>query len=247
MCLNVLNKAKCITILLSVSLLFQVSSAVDAINSEVNCGLIGDLNCDGLVVMNEIKQLNVDLLQGEVSYDIVYEAIKNFKATSTASETTYGLRQKQDYMPKTTNEQISEARSNTLVPLVQISPASGILSEEENDYGEGSRIFDSKIPWRTVGSNRVLPPIRVGKEDFAKSAPLPLGNSVPDAPFIRHDPIGRHIMLMPVYAERTTFLQNYPGSIGQSGKAYFFGRDFSLGTINNNYDVNFITQFLADP
>jgi hypothetical protein len=65
-----------------------------------------------------------------------------------------------------------------------------------------------------------------------------LSRKVPDAPVVLHyQHIGSHIMndrngiVIPKYASQ-----------------YYFGRDFSLGTIDGNYPgTPFLTQFLADP
>ncbi len=68
-------------------------------------------------------------------------------------------------------------------------------------------------------------------------APISLSKGTWSATAINYEPIGHHVM-------------NY--QIGMTvpqytSPRYYFGKDFQLGTIDNNYDVNFITQFLADP
>jgi hypothetical protein len=65
-----------------------------------------------------------------------------------------------------------------------------------------------------------------------------LSRGIPNAPLgLHYDHVGSHIMndqngiVIPQYAPQ-----------------YYFGRDFSLGTINGNYPgTPFLTQFLADP
>jgi hypothetical protein len=220
----------------------------DAVDSQVDYSLIGDLDCDGSVTMNEIRQLNIDLLQGKVSYDIVYKAIKNFEAKKNGAGTTYSVQPTniENYMQRNLNQEISGCQSN-FKGLALASPPDSLLVEK-NNCRKISKILETEIPWIEVGSTQVVPPIRVGNGNIAKSDPLPLSSSTLSTFVIRYNTIGRHIMLMPVYAERMAFQRHDQGMLGQKGNAYFFGKDFSLGTIDNNYgDAPFITQFLADP
>lgn len=68
-------------------------------------------------------------------------------------------------------------------------------------------------------------------------APVSLSEGISSGTAINYELIGLHVM-------------NY--QIGMpvpqyTSPRYYFGKDFQLGTIDNNYDVNFITEFLADP
>jgi hypothetical protein len=221
----------------------------DAADSQAGCSLIGDLDCDGLVTMTEIKQLNIDLVQGKVSYDTVYKAIKNFEAKKKGSGIIFNLQptNMENFMQKELGQGVIRCPSNIqrYSPLASQSDSSLI----ENNCGKFSEKFCIEIPWINIGfSKSVRAIISVGGRDFGKSNPLPLGSSKLGKSVINYNPIGRHVMLMPVYDEKKAFWRNDLGMPGRDGNAYFFGRDFSLGTIDNNYaDAPFITQFLADP
>ncbi len=82
---------------------------------------------------------------------------------------------------------------------------------------------------------------RVGKQTYAVplyADPIYLGGVFSSgSALIYYEPVGTHVMapqfgaIAPQYTSR-----------------YFFGKDFSLGTIDNNYHgTPFLTQFLADP
>ncbi len=66
-------------------------SGFDGMYSQTGCSLIGDLDCDCLVTMDEIKQLNIDLVQGKVSHDTVFKAIRNFEAIKNGAGITYSV------------------------------------------------------------------------------------------------------------------------------------------------------------
>lgn len=68
--------------------------------------------------------------------------------------------------------------------------------------------------------------------------PVYVGRGFPSGQaIIHHSTVGAHIM-------------NYQNGIviPKYGSQYYFGRDFSLGTVDGNYmGTPFLTQFLADP
>jgi hypothetical protein len=83
--------------------------------------------------------------------------------------------------------------------------------------------------------------VDIGEHSHGKHphfAPISLSKGIPSSPaVIGYLPIGTHIM---GYQLGTGELPYSP--------LYYFGRDFSLGTIDSNYPgTPFITQFLADP
>ena len=69
-------------------------------------------------------------------------------------------------------------------------------------------------------------------------APIPLSRGLLSGPVkIQYHPVGAHIM-------------NYQNGIviPKSASQYHFGKDFSLGTIDNNYPgTPFLLQYLSDP
>ena len=82
---------------------------------------------------------------------------------------------------------------------------------------------------------------RVGKQTYAVplyADPIYLGRGASSgSSLIYYEPVGTHVMAQQI------------GAIApQYNSRYLFGKDFSMGTINNNYPgTPFLTQFLADP
>jgi len=84
-------------------------------------------------------------------------------------------------------------------------------------------------------------PVGTGVRAFRMAAhpePVSLSQGYFNGSFLIHyDPVGSHIM-----NDRIGVI------IPRGSPGYFFGRDFSLGTIDSNYlGTPFLTQFLADP
>ncbi len=71
-----------------------------------------------------------------------------------------------------------------------------------------------------------------------KRQPVYVGRRFPSSQaVVQHSPVGAHIM-------------NYQNGIviPRYGPQYYFGRDFSIGTVDGNYmGTPFLTQYLADP
>ncbi len=71
-----------------------------------------------------------------------------------------------------------------------------------------------------------------------RKQPVYVGRGFPSGQaIIQHNPVGAHIM-------------NYQNGIviPRYGSQYYFGRDFSVGTVDGNYmGTPFLTQYLADP
>lgn len=82
---------------------------------------------------------------------------------------------------------------------------------------------------------------RVGEQTYAMPLyldPIYLGSGFTSgSALIYYEPVGTHVMAPQI------------GAIApQYNSRYLFGKDFSLGTIDNNYPgTPFLTQFLADP
>jgi len=82
---------------------------------------------------------------------------------------------------------------------------------------------------------------RVGEQTYAVPSyadPIYLGSGFSSgSALIYYEPLGTHVMAQQI------------GAIApQYDSRYTFGKDFSLGTIDNNYHgTPFLTQFLADP
>ncbi len=91
-------------------------------------------------------------------------------------------------------------------------------------------IYPSIVPQTaTYASNDYLP---------TYVAPISLSKGISSYPLnLHYNPVGSHVM-------------NYQNgiTIPRYASQYYFGREFSLGTINSNYPgTPFLTQFLADP
>ncbi len=94
--------------------------------------------------------------------------------------------------------------------------------------------------------------IVLGKWTNVNPDPVSLSNSNLNIAVIQYTPVGNHIMTMPFYSQsyaQGIYTQQYNYQfLNYRQGSYYFGRDFLLGTIDNNYPGNaFLTQFLADP
>lgn len=66
-------------------------------------------------------------------------------------------------------------------------------------------------------------------------SPVSLSRGISEITVIHYDPVG-------------ALLYQFGLAEYRQGPRYYFGRDFSLGTVDSNYPgTPFLTQFLADP
>lgn len=85
--------------------------------------------------------------------------------------------------------------------------------------------------------------VRVGGGLSHYPDPVPVSTVPPNMIVIHYYPLGYHLMT-PLISPQW----NSPGLMNLSGGAYYFGRDFDLGMIDNNYaGAPFVLQVLADP
>jgi hypothetical protein len=128
------------------------------------------------------------------------------------------------------------------LPFYADMPGRHVLSYVVNGKESNSIVIDVKC---TSAPSPVLPrvaPQAVGQVTSIviqpQRQPVYLGRGIPRSPaVIQHSPVGSHIM-------------NYQNGIviPRYGSQYYFGRDFSLGTVDGNYmGTPFLTQSLADP
>ncbi len=79
----------------------------------------------------------------------------------------------------------------------------------------------------------------------SSSPPISLSKEISGNFAVQYEPVGSHIM---GYQIGMFAAQNASPIWNQGAPRYYFGRDFQLGLIDNNYPgAPFITQFLADP
>lgn len=72
---------------------------------------------------------------------------------------------------------------------------------------------------------------------------MPVGTVAPNITSIHYYPLGYHLMTPSISPQ-----WNSLGMVNLSSSVYYFGRDFDLGMIDNNYaGAPFILQVLADP
>jgi hypothetical protein len=248
--MHLFERAMAIKLIIILCISYQVSPVCGVIsgsnNPQIDCNLIGDLNCDGIVSMKELRQLNIHLLKGDVSFETVYEAIKNFKRADNNRDKSFDSDDQQLF-----DESI---RDTNWTPFNQGSTDYGLLSKSkimlfnENTHENKSKNVASDPPLMGKIFDEIAPQSEAEAAYQGYFSPLPLGNPSSYIAEIHYSPICRNINIMPIYAEMMAFPQgNYPMQ-NLNGNGYYFGRDFSLGIINSNYgDVPFITQFLADP
>lgn len=128
------------------------------------------------------------------------------------------------------------------LPFSSIIPGRHVLSYTIDCKESNRVVIDVKGTYAPKDyPTPLVAPQEVTLESAALSPPVPavsLSRGISSAPLILHyNHIGSHIMndqngiMIPKYAPQ-----------------YYFGRDFSLGTIDSNYPgTPFLTQFLADP
>ena len=248
--MHLFERAMAINLIIILCISFQISPVCGVIsgsnNPQIDCNLIGDLNCDGIVSMKEVRQLNVHLLKGEVSFEIVYEAIKNFRMTDNNRDKSFDSNDQRLF-----DESIGDTDWG---PFNQGSTDYGVLSKskgmlyDENIQENRSKIVSSDPPLMGKILDNIAPQTKTEEAYQGYFSALPLSNPSSSIAAIHYSPMGRNINLMPIYAEMMAFQQGYNPILNLNGNGYYFGRDFSLGIINSNYgDAPFITQFLADP
>jgi len=242
------ERAIAIKLIIILCISYQISPVCGVIsgsnNPQIDCNLVGDLDCDGIVSMNEVRQLNIHLLKGDVSFENVYEAIKNFKKANNNRDKSFGSDYEQLF-----DKSIGNAN---WMPFSQGSTDYGLLSKSkimlnnENTHENKNVACDPPLMRKILDD--IAPQSKVEEVYQGYFSPLPLSNPFSDIAEIHYSPIGRNINIMQIYAKMMAFPQgNYPMQ-NLNGNGYYFGRDFSLGIINSNYgDAPFITQFLADP
>jgi hypothetical protein len=120
------------------------------------------------------------------------------------------------------------------LPFCANIPGRHVLSYVIDGKESNSVVIDVKGTY-------VMPPtsIRVPSTRFIpRVAPISLSSRISNYPvMLGYNPVGAHIM-------------NYQNGIviPKSASQYHFGKDFSLGTIDNNYPgTPFLLQYLSDP
>lgn len=85
--------------------------------------------------------------------------------------------------------------------------------------------------------------VRVGGGIKANLDPISIGGPSSNVVAIHYDPVGYHIMMPSILPQ-----QYSPGLMNLSSGVRYFGRDFQLGMIDDNYaGAPFLIQVLADP
>ncbi|MEI6102638.1 MAG: hypothetical protein WCP70_01710 [Methanothrix sp.] len=131
------------------------------------------------------------------------------------------------------------------LPFCANIPGRHVLSYVINGLESNSVVIDVKgtpAPSTSVGPQTYVMPrmnIRATSTYFVpRIAPISLSRGIPNYPVVLgYNPVGAHIM-------------NYQNGIviPKSASQYHFGKDFSLGTIDNNYPgTPFLLQYLSDP
>jgi hypothetical protein len=132
------------------------------------------------------------------------------------------------------------------LPFYANTPGRHVLSCVINGLVSNSVAIDVKgtspAPSPSVGPQTYIMPqmnIRVPSVRFMpRVAPISLSRRISNYPVVlEYSPVGAHIM-------------NYQNGIiiPKSASQYHFGKDFSLGTIDNNYPgTPFLLQYLSDP
>ena len=135
--------------------------------------------------------------------------------------------------------------SNDRLPFYANTPGRHVLSYVINGLESNSVAIDVKgtpAPSPSVGPQTFVMPlvnIRATSTCFVpRIAPISLSRGISSYPMVlEYRPTGAHIM-------------NYQNGIiiPKSASQYHFGKDFSLGTIDNNYPgTPFLLQYLSDP
>jgi hypothetical protein len=131
------------------------------------------------------------------------------------------------------------------LPFCANIPGRHVLSYVINGLESNSVVMDvlgTPAPSTWVGPQTYVMPrmnIRAPSTYFVpRIAPISLSRGTPNYPVVLgYNPVGAHIM-------------NYQNGIfiPKSASQYHFGKDFSLGTIDNNYPgTPFLLQYLSDP
>ncbi len=132
------------------------------------------------------------------------------------------------------------------LPFYANTPGRHVLSYVINGLVSNSVAIDvkgtSSAPTPSLGPQTYVMPRMDIRAPFTyivpRIAPISLSRGIPNYPVVLgYNPVGAHIM-------------NYQNGIiiPKSASQYHFGKDFSLGTIDNNYPgTPFLLQYLSDP
>jgi hypothetical protein len=165
---------------------------------------------------------HLEVAQGSTAFLVVL-------ATTEGDGTLYD-----QYPDGSTHNNIYYFQGYDRLPFCANIPGRHVLSYVINGKKSNSVVIDVKGTYVMPQTNTRAPSTRF----IPRVAPISLSSGISSGPvMLQYHPVGAHIM-------------NYQNGIiiPKSASQYHFGKDFSLGTIDNNYPgTPFLLQYLSDP